>query len=708
MKRRTLARVLGMVMVFAILPVPQLQAETDVPAAVVEAEKLQEQEEKEREEMLQQMEADYERFLQEKAERESKSKARQMRRRQVPKESYEEVLPITEEELSRQAQKQVEEAVQLSSAPEESAEKINTYGDAAYEVAVKEVLDGYYEDAGNVKQEELKAFSKKLDGRAEGILRGYEEALEERQNAGQLDYETETVMIMFEEGMTYEGAKEITDRISDKVLVLDGTGRTLEDCVSSQADEGNLRLIVGADIGISQTVGSVVEMLETVEGVDAAARNGYMEYEGIEDVNDPMRTWQYYLGYENVSDAWRAFTNSYVKNYIKTTVAVIDTGVDVDHKDLKDVISWDSVSYDYEGVDWQNPKKLFYCDRRYSTPHGTAVTGIIAANSNNGIGMTGITSIYDSGRNKVENLCDILAVHAVDVSDPSIHEYALVEGIRYAASHGADVINMSFGQYSAPNPILGQVIQEAHEANVVLVASAGNKNTSAKHYPSSYENVISVAALDVTGTQKASFSNYGEDTDISAVGDGMYLLKAGDSDGVLIDKGTSYSAPQVSAAAALIRAIYPGMSPDRVEFILSQTADYLDNNDGEEYIGYGRVNMGNAVHYAKILQFMYGEGNANEVKVEPKNPGSVEIDIEANPFTEMYEIKRAEGLNGEYKTIMTPGYWLEKDGHIIYQDENVEPGKTYHYMVRKRVYGYYNGMVTTYSRTLGPYSATVM
>ena len=256
MKRRTLARVLGMVMVFAILPVPQLQAETDVPAAVVEAEKLQEQEEKEREEMLQQMEADYERFLQEKAERESKSKARQMRRRQVPKESYEEVLPITEEELSRQAQKQVEEAVQLSSAPEESAEKINTYGDAAYEVAVKEVLDGYYEDAGNVKEEELKAFSKKLDGRAEGILRGYEEALEERQNAGQLDYETETVMIMFEEGMTYEGAKEITDRISDKVLVLDGTGRTLEDCVSSQADEGNLRLIVGADIGISQTEGN--------------------------------------------------------------------------------------------------------------------------------------------------------------------------------------------------------------------------------------------------------------------------------------------------------------------------------------------------------------------------------------------------------------------------------------------------------------------
>ncbi len=91
-----------------------------------------------------------------------------------------------------------------------------------------------------------------------------------------------------------------------------------------------------------------------------------------------------------------------------------------------------------------------------------------------------------------------------------------------------------------------------------------------------------------------------------------------------------------------------------------------------------------------------------------KASGSIEIDIVANPYAEGYDIMRAESQNGEYKLFASPGYWLEKDGHIVCQDRNVERGKTYHNIVRRKAYGYYNGSVGTYSRTLGSYSATVM
>lgn len=696
-----LAMVLGVtVMISEAVPVNAMSA--DCLAVGENGKQVLELEEQERNEMLAETEAAYERFLQEKQEQGLKQKRRMVSQKRTVKYNYEEVLPETREELTVQEQKQVEQAVEMAAAPEDLAELINSYDDAAFEATVREVLDGYYADAGNVKKEYVDAFSVSIDNRADDIIKGYEEALEERQNAGDLDYEAEQVMVVFDEGMTYEQAKKITDRIGDEVLVLDGTGRTLDECVASREEKGRFQLIVGVHIGVSQTVESAIDMLESIEGVEGAQKNGYIEAEGLESTNDPFRPEQGYLVKENVSEAWNAFTLSYVPNYSKVKVAVIDTGVDVNHKELENVISADSITYNGPGGLFA-PTSLFECEEPYHTPHGTAIAGIIAANSNNAIGTTGITSIFNTVRGrKVEDVCEILAIDA-KMDGFLNNDYAVVAGIRYAVSKGADVINMSFGKNDCDYPVWYGAIEEANKAGVVLVASAGNSNTENQHYPSDFEHVISVAALDTAGVGRASFSNYGSNIDISAIGESVCMILAGNEGEKYIQAGTSYATAQVSAAAALIRAMYPGMSPDRVEFILDQTADDLYPGGWDKYTGYGRVNFGRAVQYAKILQFMYEPVKANEVKATAKNSGLVEVDIEADPYTEMYEIERAEEENGTYKRIaFLPPYCKVENGHIIYQDTNVENGKTYYYRVRKTVYGFYNGRTETYSRRIEP------
>jgi len=129
--------------------------------------------------------------------------------------------------------------------------------------------------------------------------------------------------------------------------------------------------------------------------------------------------------------------------------------------------------------------------------------------------------------------------------------YNIAKAVKYAVSHGAQVINMSFG-ISGQTQTLKKTIGEAVNAGVTVVASAGNGNTAVPQYPAAYPGVLGVAATNLTDV-KASFSNYGSTIFVSAPGSNIVSAYPGGYYAEL--SGTSFSAPMVAAEAALLRSL---------------------------------------------------------------------------------------------------------------------------------------------------------
>jgi subtilisin family serine protease len=199
--------------------------------------------------------------------------------------------------------------------------------------------------------------------------------------------------------------------------------------------------------------------------------------------------------------------------------------------------------------------------------HGTFVAGILAAVAPEATIMP-LRAFDDAGKTDL---------------------FTLAKAIRYAKEHGATVINMSFGTLT-DSRVLKEAIDYARAANVVLVASAGNNNTSAKQYPAAYSGVIAVAATDLND-RKASFSNFGSYIFVDAPG--VHIMSSVPGGKYGIANGTSFSAPIVSGMAALIRSNqYNGVSTT----IGASTVPIDWKNPGYWYkLGKGRVDLLKAV-----------------------------------------------------------------------------------------------------------------
>ncbi len=216
--------------------------------------------------------------------------------------------------------------------------------------------------------------------------------------------------------------------------------------------------------------------------------------------------------------------------------------------------------------------------------HGTAVIGIISANTNNNIGLTGLTW---SGPN-------ILAVKVYAQGQSSASSATLASAISYSVGRGAKVINMSIGQslLNGTDAVIDTAIDQAVAAGVVLVASAGNSGGLGLglSHPASNPNVIAVGAIDsmnhlscFTSTpiagQKAIdlFAPGGESGDAvsnctSSVVNDLLALAPGDLR--TLKSGTSYAAPQVSGAVSLLRAFRPDLNVRQIRYVLTQSADH--------------------------------------------------------------------------------------------------------------------------------------
>lgn len=260
-------------------------------------------------------------------------------------------------------------------------------------------------------------------------------------------------------------------------------------------------------------------------------------------------------------------------------VAVLDTGVDVDHQDLKANLD---LANAWNFVDGNN-------NARDADGHGTMVAGVIGAITNNGIGIAGVAS-------KVK----ILPIKVLTSKGGS--SFNVDRAILYAADKGARVISMSLGgSTSQVTRLLDQLaIESALRRNVVLVAAAGNDNSNTRVYPAAYDGVIAVSAIDQTG-KKASFSNYGSWISMAAPGVSIVSTLLNQQYGS--GSGTSFATPFVSAAAAIVLSRFPTLTPSQVKQTLCSTAVNLGSP--QEFYGCGLVNVAGAAGATNVPEFTY-------------------------------------------------------------------------------------------------------
>ena len=282
---------------------------------------------------------------------------------------------------------------------------------------------------------------------------------------------------------------------------------------------------------------------------------------------DPLRGAQWALDQLGFESARAAVDPSTV------TVAVVDTGVDADHEDLAGAVlpGWDAIA-GQPGAD--------------SDPygHGTHVAGIVAALAGNGVGGSGAAAGVR-----------ILPVRVLDANGQGWSS-TIADGIRWAADHGADVINLSLGG-TTPSGVSDAAIDYAvNTRGAIVVASAGNdyQNGNPTEYPAADPDAIAVGASTASGT-RASFSNTGSYVTLAAPGtsilapcpQGDTICSAGSGYARL--SGTSMAAPFVSAAAALLRAARPAASVAQVRAWLTSTATDAGAPGRDDEFGAGIV-----------------------------------------------------------------------------------------------------------------------
>lgn len=258
------------------------------------------------------------------------------------------------------------------------------------------------------------------------------------------------------------------------------------------------------------------------------------------------------------------------KGAVNVPVAIVDTGVDLEHPDLNEHL--------WKGYNAVRTNSLPMDD----VGHGTHVAGVVAAQVNNHIGVAGLTWVNP-----------VIPVKVLDESGAG-STYAVAQGIIWATDNGARVINLSLGNYADAN-FLHDAIKYAFDRDVVLVAASGNDNTETPGYPAAYPEVLAVGATDHL-KRRASFSNYGHYIDVVAPGQNIASTFPGSQYAAM--SGTSMASPHVAALAALIRSVNPLLKNTEVMEIIKQTAEDLGDMGKDPYFGHGQIDIKKALQSA--------------------------------------------------------------------------------------------------------------
>lgn len=302
--------------------------------------------------------------------------------------------------------------------------------------------------------------------------------------------------------------------------------------------------------------------------------------------NDPLYADQWGLDAIGAESAWDVATGD-----ASAIIAILDSGIDLTHEDLSGQLWTNPGETAGNGIDDDSNGLVddvhgwnFLADSGDVTDdngHGSQVAGVAGAASNNGLGVAGVC--WD---------CRLMAVKVMQAS--GVVNYSdIAAGVAYAAGQGAQVINLSLGGY-ADSETLRTAIESA-AATTVIVAGAGNDDSTNPFYPAAYPEVIAVAGTDQTNG-KASFSNYGSWVDVAAPGVEIKTTFAGNNS-YGSESGTSLSAPFAAGLAGLLTGQHPDWSPALVREHILHTAVSIDGvNPGYAgQLGQGLVSAAEAV-----------------------------------------------------------------------------------------------------------------
>ncbi len=310
---------------------------------------------------------------------------------------------------------------------------------------------------------------------------------------------------------------------------------------------------------------------------------------------------QWGLAKINAAGAWDT-TRTLSTN---TLVAIIDTGVDYNHPDLAAKIAKDSqgriIGYNFVAGT---------ADPLDDNGHGTHVSGIAAAATDNGLGVAGVSF----------NAVKIMPVKVLDASGSGSYSN-IANAITWAADNGAKVISMSLGG-SAYSQTLQNAINYAWGKGVAIVAAAGNDGRQTIEYPGGNNHVLAISASDPNDAL-ASFSTWGQN--VGAASPGTAILSTMPTYTVYLNttygyytnydglNGTSMATPMVSGLAALVLANEPGLTNAGLIQRIQRTSDNVAgtaNGGWDSKFGYGRINayaaVNNLAHTASVGSF-YGQ-----------------------------------------------------------------------------------------------------
>lgn len=280
----------------------------------------------------------------------------------------------------------------------------------------------------------------------------------------------------------------------------------------------------------------------------------------------------------NVGLAW-----SRTQGNASTTIAVIDSGIELSHPDLRGHLSINAAeAQGRPGVDDDQNGLIddvhgYDFHRSTGAPHdesghGTHVAGIV---------------------HQVAPQAKVLSLKFIDVNGRG-NTFNAIRAIDYAIQQRVQVINASWGGNSYSN-LLDQAVQRAVRAGITFVAAAGNEGRNVDgrlSYPANLDNVISVGSSD-SFDHLSSFSNYGNRVTLIAPGEDILSTVMGGSWDTL--SGTSMAAPQVAGAVGLLKSLQPQASPTSIQQTLCQSADAFTSDVETGPSQCGRVNIGRAV-----------------------------------------------------------------------------------------------------------------
>ena len=432
-----------------------------------------------------------------------------------------------------------------------------------------------------------------------------------------------------------------------------------------------------------------------------------------EPADDAFRSKQWNLDYLNVEKAWDYIDQRNSTSDQPIKIATLDSGISVDHEDLKDNIDWEHC---VTVAGQPGPDYPPYSNSDLQDGHGTGVAGVIAATSNNGIGIAGVAA---GTTNDLIKLMGINVFQNYKGGQSAATTDDIIKGIEYACVNEAKVINMALGHSYGEddgngNPhddaLLQRAIEEAVNAyDVTFVATAGNTKDQSGWYPSDFDHVISVINTveyeDAWSKEcKASGSSYGSQKDLSAPGSNIWrtVLPEDDESAPTDDlydpgNGTSMAAPHVAAVAAMVLYVNPDLTPHQVYDILCGTTTdlYIDGKD--DYTGYGNVNAyaavkaaGDAADGADIPdpdRDRSEEIITSDLKapsgLEAVNSGMEDITLTWERVSEAdkYAVFRSKtGKEGSYEEIATVPN--SSSSTITYVDTAADYPNTYYYIVR--------------------------